>query len=71
MKKFLKVLLSLLLVFSVSNISFGLPNRTIVNSHFYTLAMNNGLSAGIVNPSNILRRQGWQQAAALIFQKPR
>lgn len=37
-------------VLGVSNISFGLPNRTIVNSNFYTMAMQNGLSAGIINP---------------------
>ncbi len=39
-------------VLGVSNISFGLPNRPIVNSNFYTLAMFNGLSAGIINPSS-------------------
>ena len=37
-------------VLGVSNISFGLPNRTIVNSNFYTMAMQNGLDAGIINP---------------------
>ena len=37
-------------VLGVSNISFGLPNRTVVNSHFYTMAMQNGLNAGIINP---------------------
>ena len=34
----------------VSNISFGLPYRPAVNSNFYTMAMQNGLSAGIINP---------------------
>lgn len=37
-------------VLGVSNISFGLPLRPAVNACFYTLAMQNGLSAGIVNP---------------------
>ncbi|MBQ5674361.1 MAG: homocysteine S-methyltransferase family protein, partial [Lachnospiraceae bacterium] len=37
-------------VLGVSNISFGLPNRTIINSIFYAMAMQNGLSAGIINP---------------------
>ncbi len=37
-------------VLGVSNISFGLPFRGAVNSNFYTMAMQNGLSAGIVNP---------------------
>lgn len=34
----------------VSNISFGLPARPFLNAAFYTLALNAGLSAGIVNP---------------------
>lgn len=39
-------------VLGVSNISFGLPARPIINSNFYTMAMLNGLSAGIINPSS-------------------
>ena len=34
----------------VSNISFGLPARPLVNAAFYTMALSRGLSAGIVNP---------------------
>ena len=34
----------------VSNISFGLPNRDAVNGTFFTLALENGLSAAIMNP---------------------
>ncbi len=34
----------------VSNISFGLPSRALLNATFYTLALEAGLSAGIVNP---------------------
>ena len=34
----------------VSNISFGLPSRPLLNASFYTLAMGAGLSAGIINP---------------------
>lgn len=37
-------------VLGVSNISFGLPSRQVVNANFYTMAMQNGLSAGIINP---------------------
>ncbi|MDE5823157.1 MAG: cobalamin-dependent protein, partial [Lachnospiraceae bacterium] len=39
-------------VLGVSNISFGLPERNRINTAFFTMAMNNGLSAGIVNPSS-------------------
>ncbi len=34
----------------VSNVSFGLPNRDIINSAFFALALENGLSAAIMNP---------------------
>ncbi|MBQ3195177.1 MAG: homocysteine S-methyltransferase family protein [Clostridia bacterium] len=37
-------------VLGVSNVSFGLPNRDAINSIFFTLAMENGLSAAIMNP---------------------
>lgn len=39
-------------VLGVSNISFGLPERSRINTAFFTMAMQNGLSAGIVNPSS-------------------
>lgn len=39
-------------VLGVSNISFGLPSRPIINAGFYTMAMQKGLSAGIINPSS-------------------
>ncbi|MCQ2591240.1 MAG: homocysteine S-methyltransferase family protein [Treponema sp.] len=34
----------------ISNISFGLPNREFVTASFFTLCMQNGLSAAIMNP---------------------
>ncbi len=34
----------------VSNVSFGLPSRELVNAAFFTAAMENGLSAAIMNP---------------------
>ncbi len=34
----------------VSNVSFGLPVRDAVNSTFFALALENGLSAAIMNP---------------------
>lgn len=39
-------------VLGVSNISFGLPKRDHINATFFTLAMGNGLSAGIINPKS-------------------
>lgn len=39
-------------VLGVSNISFGLPCRPIINANFYTMALYSGLTAGIINPSS-------------------
>lgn len=39
-------------VLGVSNVSFGLPNRELLNSAFFTLAMQKGLSSGIINPKS-------------------
>jgi 5-methyltetrahydrofolate--homocysteine methyltransferase len=36
-----------------SNISFGLPNREVLNSAFMTLAIQNGLTCPIANPEKI------------------
>ena len=36
----------------VSNISFGLPARDAVNSAFFVLAMQAGLSCAIINPQS-------------------
>ncbi len=38
-------------VLGVSNISFGLPQREVINSAFFSMAMQAGLSAGIINPN--------------------
>ena len=37
-------------VLGVSNVSFGLPERTNINETFLALALENGLSAAIMNP---------------------
>ena len=37
----------------VSNVSFGLPNRDAVNGTFFALALENGLSAAIMNPFSV------------------
>jgi 5-methyltetrahydrofolate--homocysteine methyltransferase len=38
-------------VLGVSNISFGLPNRELVNEHFLAMALSNGLDLPIINPN--------------------
>lgn len=49
----------------VSNISFGLPSREIVNSAFFTMAMENGLSAGIINPKSEMMMNAYYSFCAL------
>ena len=39
-------------ILGVSNISFGLPQREIITANFYTMALQNGLDAGIINPNS-------------------
>ncbi len=37
----------------LSNISFGLPNRALVNRTFLTLAVEAGMDSAVVNPENV------------------
>ena len=39
-------------ILGVSNISFGLPQREIINSHFLSMALTKGLSCAIINPNS-------------------
>lgn len=57
-------------VLGVSNISFGLPSRPVINAHFYTMAMQAGLSAGIVNPSSEEMMRSYYAYCALTDQDP-
>ena len=52
-------------VLGVSNVSFGLPNRELINSSFYTMALERGLSLGIVNPGSTLMRRAYDTYRAL------
>lgn len=50
--KYVKEELGLKTVLGVSNISFGLPERKVINSTFLTLAMEYGLDLPIINPND-------------------
>ena len=43
----------------ISNVSFGLPLREHITSIFFTMAMQNGLSAAIMNPNAIEMMKAW------------
>ena len=54
----------------VSNVSFGLPRRDLVNTAFFTLAMEAGLDGAIINP-NVPEMMGALRAfRALMGQDP-
>ena len=39
-------------ILGISNISFGLPQREILTSSFFTMALTNGLTCAIMNPNS-------------------
>ncbi len=49
----------------VSNISFGLPDRDILNSAFFVMALENGLSAAIMNPRSAEMMKAYRAFTAL------
>lgn len=49
----------------VSNISFGLPNRDAINGIFFALALENGLSAAIMNPYSVDMMKAYYSYRAL------
>ena len=52
-------------VMGVSNISFGLPARDAVNSAFFVLAMEAGLSCAIINPQSAVMMGAYYAYGAL------
>ena len=49
-----------------SNISFGLPQRDILNGTFFALALGQGLSAGILNPHSQEMQKAYHGYCALM-----
>ena len=52
-------------ILGVSNISFGLPARPIINSNFLVMAMQCGLSLAIINPNNSQMMSSYRAFLAL------
>ena len=52
-------------ILGVSNISFGLPQRDIINSHFLTMALTKGLSCAIINPNSEAMMKSYRSYLAL------
>jgi 5-methyltetrahydrofolate--homocysteine methyltransferase len=51
--KLIKNTLGLKTALGISNVSFGLPNRDLINCSFLTSALNSGLDLPIINPNSI------------------
>ena len=52
-------------ILGVSNISFGLPQREIINAAFFTMALHEGLSAAIINPNSEAMMRAYYSFRAL------
>lgn len=52
-------------VLGVSNISFGLPVREVINANFLTMAIAAGLDAAIINPGNKAMMDAYHAALVL------
>ena len=50
----------------VSNVSFGLPNRDLINSTYFTMALQEGLSMAILNPHSIDMMRAYYAYLALV-----
>ncbi len=54
----------------LSNISFGLPNRPLINSTFFAMCLAAGLDAPIMNPYDEFMQNSLKASAALLGEDP-
>lgn len=52
-------------ILGVSNISFGLPRRELINASFFTMALREGLNAAILNPNSGAMMEAYYSFRAL------
>jgi 5-methyltetrahydrofolate--homocysteine methyltransferase len=64
--RLVKQKLGLSTVLGVSNISFGLPQRPLISSTFFAMAMEAGLDAAIINPKDKPMMDAWRSAMVLL-----
>lgn len=64
--RMVKQRLGLSTVLGVSNISFGLPQRPLISSTFFAMAMEAGLDAAIINPKDKPMMDAWRSAMVLL-----
>lgn len=61
-----KKALNLPTVLGVSNVSFGLPKRSYINTAFFSMALKEGLSSAIANPGDEFLMAGFNASSGLI-----
>lgn len=64
--RLVKERLGLRTVLGLSNVSFGMPNRRLLNASFFTMAMHEGLDAAIVNPLDPVLMDALRAARVLL-----
>ncbi len=69
--RLVKEKLGLSTVLGVSNISFGLPQRPLISSSFFAMAMAAGLDAAIINPKEKAMMDAWRSSMVLLNRDPR
>ncbi len=68
--RLIKERLGLKTVLGVSNISFGLPARSLISSAFFTMALEAGLDAAIINPKEEPMMAAFRSAMVLLGRDP-
>ncbi|MBI5892956.1 MAG: homocysteine S-methyltransferase family protein [Deltaproteobacteria bacterium] len=63
--RLVKEKLGLTTILGVSNISFGLPNRDLINANFLSMAIEAGLDAAIINPHSHLMMDAYHASLVL------
>jgi 5-methyltetrahydrofolate--homocysteine methyltransferase len=64
--RLIKEKLGLCTILGVSNISFGLPSRVTINSHFLSMAIAAGLDSAIINPTDETIMDAYHSSLVLI-----
>ncbi|MEK7773983.1 MAG: dihydropteroate synthase, partial [Deltaproteobacteria bacterium] len=64
--RLVKERLGLATVLGVSNISFGLPAREVINANFLTMAFAAGLDCAIINPNNRAMMDAYHASLVLL-----
>lgn len=64
--RLVKERLGLTTVLGVSNISFGLPAREVINANFLTMAFSAGLDCAIINPNNKAMMDAYHASLVLL-----